>query len=75
LRRSSLHGVEIELCTDCRGVFLDGGELGRICSPRPPARSVIKATPSDSDHALIHAGEVIVEILGVLLEGLCDLSP
>lgn len=43
---SERSGIEIDYCPDCRGVWLDRGELDKIIERSAPAPT---AKPSDSD--------------------------
>lgn len=57
LTMSERSGVEIDYCPECRGVWLDRGELDKILdrvaadapAPAPPAAP--RATPRDDDRA------------------------
>ncbi len=42
--------VEIDYCPQCRGVWLDRGELDRIIEGSGPGREVRRDEPRDRDH-------------------------
>jgi len=51
---SERSGIEIDYCPDCRGIWLDRGELDKIIekskSSEPPARQESSYQPHHSDH-------------------------
>jgi Zn-finger nucleic acid-binding protein len=68
-----LHGVTIELCSDCRGVFLDVGELERIRDRRRASLAVASGSRRPASWSILDADpsgvilDVIVELVfGVL---------
>lgn len=48
LMMSERQGIEIDYCPQCRGIWLDRGELDKLidrASPEPPARQVAAPPP------------------------------
>ena len=73
---NDMQGIEIDLCPNCRGVWLDCGELDRIiyrsgheCAYAMQRNSNSRADISDADYS-VHAGPTIPRrrksILGAL---------
>ena len=54
LTMSERQGIEIDYCPQCRGVWLDRGELDKIIersqAPTTPTRSAIDDRKSHDDH-------------------------
>ncbi|MDX5366508.1 MAG: zf-TFIIB domain-containing protein [Alphaproteobacteria bacterium] len=47
---SDRHGVEIDYCPKCRGVWLDRGELDKIIERSAPQPEMPQAAPRDPRH-------------------------
>ena len=73
---NDMQGIEVDLCPNCRGVWLDCGELDRIidrsghdCAYAMRRNSSSRADISDADYS-VHAGPTIPRrrksILGAL---------
>ena len=50
LAMSDRQGVEIDYCPQCRGVWLDRGELDKIVERSAPQAAPQRAAPSYSQH-------------------------
>lgn len=47
---SDRHGVEIDYCPECRGVWLDRGELDKIIERSASREAISTPTPSQHSH-------------------------
>ncbi len=66
LLMSDRQGVEIDYCPNCRGVWLDRGELDKLIQlsgrqeavqPRSPAPTAVRPQFEDSDFGKRHRGD------------------
>ncbi len=72
------HGVEIDICPHCAGVWLDAGEREKILQQRAPGKTGRRAAEAASDissgaemlEAVGKAGGALLEFIGEALSGL-----
>lgn len=67
------HGIEIDLCTKCGGVWLDKGELERILKKKGYTLSdfaldTLVNAPDAVAYGAVHGADAALDALGVVLE-------
>lgn len=58
MRSYERNGIVVDQCEDCRGIFLDRGELERLLDAEsgPPTNGHDRADPSERQHREKHKG-------------------
>jgi Zn-finger nucleic acid-binding protein len=71
MRSYERNGVTVDQCTDCRGIFLDRGELDRLIDaenawhgePAPSARPAASGAPASGAASAGGLGAVVSDVL------------
>ncbi len=72
MRRAHHEGVEIDLCLDCRVIWLDRGEIDAIRPPRPQDAATEQAKGEAEGQAINAGVDVLLDKDFGLIERLGD---
>jgi Zn-finger nucleic acid-binding protein len=75
-----VHGIEVDVCNSCRGVWFDKGELQKLLRQRKQSQTANALTPgkSNSSGSALEYLDLVpdgIELLGEILVEIADKSP